>query len=481
MAIVAMQIHRRSDQRPSHVRYFARTTTSFNRGFDAGTSERADPTDCCKAGIRTVRVWVVRDLEPLPIDDGDRRLMRNAKLCDALVRRGHEVHWITSTFDHYSKRQRAAESKVCEVAANYTITLLRAPGYRSNRSPLRVWHNHVFARAFRAFADKTTHRPDVIVTDLPTTETAKAAIQVARLWNVPSLLSIRDLWPDFFADFLPLVPKPLLRLAVSGLERQAVYACRHATAVVGISSGYLEWGLRKGGRQRSALDGVVPLGYRRPPMPAAAAEAAMGYLRDCGVDPDKSLVAFVGSWGASYDLETVLEAASRLSDRTDIQFVLAGTGEARKKLEGWIGKLDNVVAPGWLSASQIAVLLERTAVGLTSYREAAPQGLPNKIFEYMAHGVFQISTLRGEAAELLTGLQAGVAIASGDPQAMTDAILDAVEEAPYDGRREHIRKQFLAHYDGDAIYAGLVKRIETLAGNVATNAPPALPPTGTGI
>lgn len=428
-----------------------------------------------------MRVWVVRDSEPLPIDDGDRRLMRNGKLCDALVRRGHEVCWITSTFDHYTKRQRAAANEVRDVAANYTIALLHAPGYRSNRSPFRVWHNHFFARSFRAFADQATRRPDVIITDVPTTETAKAAIQIARLWGIPSLLSIRDLWPDFFADFLPLVPKSLLRLAVSGFERQVAYACRHATAIVGISPSYLEWGLHKGGRKRGALDGVAPLGYRLPAVSATASDAALKYLRERGVDPDRSLVAFIGSWGATYDLETVLETASKLSDRKDIQFVLAGTGEGRERLAGRISRLDNVVAPGWLSATQIAVLLERTALGLVSYHEAAPQGLPNKIFEYMAYGVFQISTLRGEAAELLAELKAGITTANGGPQAMAAAILDALGEASSAGRRERIRSQFLERYDADAVYVELVRRIETMVGDGAAGAQLALPRTGTGI
>lgn len=443
-------------------------------------TRRAEPASCNESGICAVRVWVVRDMEPLPVDDGDRRLMRSAMLCDALARRGHEVCWITSTFDHYAKRQRAAASEVREVAANYTIALLHAPSYRSNRSPFRVWHNHVFARAFLAFASRATQRPDVIVTDVPTTETAKAAVQVARLWSVPSLLSIRDLWPDFFGDFLPFVPRPLLRLAVSGFERQVAYACRHATAIVGISQRYLEWGLDKGGRERNVLDGVVPLGYRPPAVAAAASEAALRYLREHGVDPDRLLVTFIGSWGATYDLETVLEAAERLGHRPDIQFVLAGTGEGHERLGRRIGGLDNVVAPGWLSATQIAVLLERTVLGLTPYREAAPQGLPNKVFEYMAYGVFQISTLQGEAAELLTGLNAGTVIASGDPQAMAAAILDALAEAPDAGQRQRIRDAFLARYDADAVYAGLARRIEALAEGGAAGAQPALPRTGTG-
>jgi hypothetical protein len=122
-------------------------------------------------------------MEPLPTDPGDRRLMRGGMLCKALAARGHEVTWFTSTFDHYAKRQRMARSGTLAVSDNYRIELLRAPGYRRNGSPFRMWHNWRFARAFLDFARHSAQRPDVIVTDVPTTEAAQAAVLVGRRWG----------------------------------------------------------------------------------------------------------------------------------------------------------------------------------------------------------------------------------------------------------------------------------------------------------
>lgn len=417
---------------------------------------------------RALRIWVVRDMEPLPTDDGDRRLMRCAMLCNALAGRGHEVVWFTSSFDHYAKRQRTRRSETHRIADNYRIEVLHAPGYRHNISPFRVWHNRVFARAFRAAAERATERPDIIVADLPTTEAAEAAMRLARQWNLPSLLSIRDLWPDFFSDFLPPAVRPLTRFALAGFERQAAYACRHATAIIGISPRYLEWGLAKGGRAGSALDAVVPLGYQPAPVPDGD---RANLLRQLGADPARPLVSFVGNWGATYDLDTVVEAAARLEGRSDALFVLAGDGHERERLLKRIDALSNVVAPGWLSAGEIALLLDASAIGLMPYRQGAPQGLPNKIFEYMAYGAFQISTLQGEAAELLARLGAGRTVAAGDGEAMAAAIGEVLAQDADTGRvgidRSRIRDQFLARYSASAIYADLSRRIEDLAGSAA--------------
>lgn len=411
-----------------------------------------------------MRVWLVRDMEPLPTDPDDRRLMRAGMLCKALAARGHEVTWFTSTFDHYAKRQRMARSGTLAVSDNYRIELLRAPGYRRNGSPFRMWHNWRFARAFLDFARHSAQRPDVIVADIPTTEAAQAAILVGRRWGVPTLLSIRDLWPDFFGHFLPPAIRPVLRLAILRFERQVAYACGNATAIIGISPRYLEWGLGKGGRERSALDGVVPLGYE--PVAAASVEPgeAMARLRQLGIDPGKQLVSFVGTWGGTCDLDPVLEAAARLQAQEDVQFVLAGDGDHRSRMLERIAGLPNVVAPGWLTATEIGLLLENSALGLLPYRDKAPQGLPNKIFEYMAYGAFQISTLRGEAEEVLTDLAAGRTVDAGDARAMADAIVESLETMREAGARERIRGEFNARYSAAAVYADLSERIEGLAG-----------------
>lgn len=411
-----------------------------------------------------MHVWLVKDMEPIPVDLGDRRMLRTAMLAKALTERGHEVSWITSTFDHYAKEHRAQRDETRVISPRYRIEILRSPGYRRNKSPLRIWHNRCFARAFLDFANRSHTRPDVIVTDTPTTETAEAAVLVARRWNVPALLSVRDLWPDFFGNFVPPAFKPLVKLASRSFDRQVTYACRNATAIVGISPAYLEWGLAKGARKMSELDAVVPLGYAPVQTSDADRDAARARLRGLGVDFDKRLVSFAGSWGATYDLGLALEAAARLQGLDDVQFVLAGDGDERRRLSMRIGSLPNVVAPGWLTATQVAALLDASVIGLMPYREAAPQSLPNKIFEYMAYGLFQVSTLRGEAADLLRDLDAGLTIGERDAQTLSVAITRSLERAQRPGERERIRNAFLARFSADTVYSQMSELIENLAG-----------------
>jgi glycosyltransferase involved in cell wall biosynthesis len=82
----------------------------------------------------------------------------------------------------------------------------------------------------------------------------------------------------------------------------------------------------------------------------------------------------------------------------------------------------------------------------------------------MAYGAFQISTLEGEAADLLARLGVGLTVPAGDAGAMADAIGEALAQRGGPNEREHIRTQFLARYSASAIYEDLSRRIESLAG-----------------
>ena len=405
-----------------------------------------------------MRIWVVRDCEPIPTDPGRRRLMRIGQLCQTLAARGHDVTWITSTFEHYEKRRRAGTRRTDVIAPNYRIELLPGPGYPRNISLARVIHNRRFAAAFEAFAEGAEPKPDVIVSDIPTTESAAAAVRIGNRLGVPSVLSIRDLWPDFFANHLPAALRPFAAPLLWPLRRQARFACRNADAIVGISQAYLDWGLRKAGRKAGPQDAVVPLGYAPHTVPAREADRL---LEGLGVDRSRHIVSFLGTWGATSDLVTVAEAAELLKARGDILFVVAGKAEADHPALPALSALPNVALPGWLDPDRGAALLEHSSVGISPYRDDAPQGLPNKLFAYMAHGTFQITTLGGEAAALLERNGLGANVPAADAKAMADAILKAIDSGEAERARPGIAAYFAEHFSHDRVFGRLCEIVET--------------------
>lgn len=51
-----------------------------------------------------MNIWLVTIGEPLPIDEGNYRLLRVGILANLLVKKNHNVIWWTSTFNHIEKK-----------------------------------------------------------------------------------------------------------------------------------------------------------------------------------------------------------------------------------------------------------------------------------------------------------------------------------------------------------------------------------------
>lgn len=409
-----------------------------------------------------MKIWYVRDLEPIPTDPGRPRLLRAGMLATMLASVGHETTWFTSTFNHYSRRQR--DAGILRPRENLTISILPAPGYSRKIGIRRFLHNRSFAQAFVSRASAAQELPDVVVADLPTTDAAAAAVAFARRRQIPSIITIRDLWPDFFTHFAPPGLRSMVRLAALPLERQARFACRNATSLVGISEQYLEWGRKKGSRPYFEHDRVFPLGYLRPHL--SASNEFDQILGRMGINPDQHVVSFVGSWGATYDLSLVLETARLLAHRKDVVFALAGNADEKPNLKRSFQQLENTVLLGWIDQDEVSALLTRSSVGLLPYAKQAPQGLPNKVYEYMAFGAFQLATLAGEAEQLYEETGTGHSIPHASPVEFANAIEAALADHRTMLAREKRVAIFDSRFEASKIYRDIVDHIVTVAGRM---------------
>lgn len=403
-----------------------------------------------------LKTWVVRDLEPLPIDPGNRRLMRAGMLSQALAESGHETTWFTSNFDHYRKRLRSLPEGPTDARENLKIHLLNGRGYTKNISALRVWHNVRFASAFTAAARKAADKPDVIITDIPTTEAAAAAIRFASSNCIASILSVRDLWPDSFSSYVKPPLHHLMPVAALPMQRQVRFACRHATSLTGISADYLDWGIKKGRRAKSDLDLVIPLSHD----PAPVEESDIAVMRtDLGLPPGQRIVSFVGSWGDSIKMDWLVEVARNHLHRKDVTFVIGGDDHNRDQVSA-LKALPTVILTGWLDAHKLAVLLSTSELALLPYADTAPQSVPNKVFDYMAYGVFQIGTLNGATRKIYAESGIGHAVPPSS-SALAKAVGDYLDTPP-SRTREDIKSVFRERYHAKGIYERMVRHVEAV-------------------
>ena len=368
--------------------------------------------------------WLVTVGEPLIGPSEPRAPLRTGHIALDLLANGWDVTWWVSSFDHLRKQPFTTPERDGAESTGVSMRWLSAPGYRKNISVARIRDHQQLAREF-ARAALREHAPSVIAAAVPPIELAQAVSVYCRRTGTPLVVDVRDLWPDVFEWAAPAALKPAVRLASVRQRMSVRNTLRSARAVVGVSRGYLDWGLAHAGRTANDLDAVIPIfgpgpapdAGTLPPLPATIA-------------PNRTIFAFVGTFGRSYDLHTVVRAARQLAPEVaeKIQIVIAGDGEERRAIQAESAGLSHLVFTGWLDRASVARLMDVSKAGLAAYSKGALQGLPNKIADYLSYGRPIVSGLAGECAELLSRSGAGWTYAPGDAANLARLLTELTNE-----------------------------------------------------
>jgi len=407
-----------------------------------------------------MNIWLVTIGEPLPLN-ADVRKLRTGMLADRLAENGHVVRWWVSAFEHQRKVMLFDKDEEVPLSDNLTLQVMRGSGYRKNISLSRYLDHRIIAKKFRIQSRKKL-RPDIIVASVPCHHLAYETVQYARSMNVPVFADVRDLWPDIFLDniysrFLKKIGRIFLRNDFARLR----FLLRNANALLAISNGCLQWGLQNAGRPPNEWDRVFFLGYKASRMSPAHGNGTVlpDWLR--GKD-DKKILVFIGTFGFSYELLLILQAARRIeaAGKNNICFVIAGTGEQAEAVQREARGLSNVILPGWIGSNEIRMLLSRGYAGLLSCR-SIEDALPNKTFEYLSAGLPVISSLEGEMADMIERFKLGINYRPGDLEGLCHAIDTLVGDTRL---REEMSANaldfFRKHGDADTIYTEFAKHIE---------------------
>lgn len=360
-------------------------------------------------------VWFLHSGETVPTD-GDVRLFRYGQMCQMLAADGHTArHW-ASGFNHFTKQFRCQKSETHEVEPGYFVELLATSGYRQHVSFQRIWSHQGVAAEFRKHA-RQRPRPDIIVASLPTLENCEAALEYGREYGVPVVVDVRDLWPDAFLTPVPSFLRPLVKPLLFTFERQAQRICREATALVGVSEEYLDWGLQKAGRSRKDGDRVIHHAFERPQLTAEVEMSLASKWEPLGITAERGLrVCYFGTLGRSAGIGVLAQTARLLAERgrNDIEFVICGGGPREQELKSAVDGLPNVQLPGWVKSDEVAWMMSRSDIGFAAYEANVFQSLPNKPIEYLGGGLPVLTTLPGELSDLLHKSDCGASFKVSD-------------------------------------------------------------------
>jgi glycosyltransferase involved in cell wall biosynthesis len=410
-------------------------------------------------------VWLIKIGDTLPLFHPNDRQERMGILARHLSDAGHSVLWWSSTFDHARKRYEVAGDRRIEASLSITYRLLHGISYSRNVSLRRIADHWLIGRKFRRCVD-TEARPDIIVCSFPTIELSDEATKYGKRAGVPVLLDIRDLWPDVMLDVIPSVAVPLGKVALGPYFSMARRACARATALLGITREFVDWGVGLAGRKQGPMDRWFPLANDAERPSADDMEAAKARWASFGLCDTDFIACFIGIMGSRklFDLDTVIAAAKELRNAAPTcKFVLCGTGDSFEHYRRAAQGCDNVVMPGWIDRAAIWTLVRMASVGLTPYTNTFSflMSYPTKAVEYLSAGLPIVSGLGGALSRLLTEWRCGVTYPEGDHLALAGAIRSLAEDR---GKLDRMRAQaallYQTEFDAARVYDGMVRHIE---------------------
>lgn len=308
-----------------------------------------------------MNILVVNHYVETPVDGmGNRHYM----FARELMRRGHDVTIISSSFAHSTRTEvhlSEGDKWNKQVEEGVPFVWVRTPPYRGNGLD-RAWNMLCFGLRLNGWAEQFgLERPDVVVGSSPHLFAASGAQKLARRYDVPFVLEIRDLWPETLIELGNLSPRnPGIRV----LERIERCLYRTADHIICLLPGGAEHICDKGGRKSKIT--WIPNGIDLRCVPAPC--------HPCRNNP-KFAVMYAGAHGLANGLDSILDAAALLrqqglAERVTFRFVGDGPHKARLAQRACEEGLDMVQFEPYVPRKEIYSLLQEADAFAITLRDA---------------------------------------------------------------------------------------------------------------
>ncbi|QSB45031.1 hypothetical protein IDJ81_02370 [Tsuneonella flava] len=404
----------------------------------------------------------------MPSDGPNTRLLRACILAEELVERGHDVTYLNSTFNHQKKHQRYDRTTSIIESPGYRSVYLYGRSYRSNIGVRRILSHRDNAHAFRKWA-KTQPMPDIIHCGLPPIELAAEASCFARLHQIPFTVDCRDVWPEIIEDRLSPLGRILGAPLIHDWRRKRSQAMTAATAITGVSDGFVQWGVASSGRPRREFDRPFHLATPATPIDKSVMDVARKYWLDLLGDfpADGIIVAYAGTFSRRFDFPTVLSGADLLSEeeRSRFRIVLCGSGDVDGVISERAKMNPAIVNGGWRSRPELLALMSMSAAGLLPYPNSQDflVTFPNKVGEYLTSGLPILTGIGGAVDTLLAPHSLKIGYTNGDPADFVAALRSLERENHMADLRHKAKKLAQEKFSPEKIYPAFADWLEMVA------------------
>ena len=345
---------------------------------------------------------------------------RHFEMAQYLLKHGHELVIVASDLNYQTGQRIVKHRGIFTEQVIDGVQILRSYIYpelhRSYFWRIVSFFSFMFSSVWTALFVKDA---DIIMGTTPQIFQALSAWFVAWLRRKPFLLEVRDLWPEFGIS-MGVIRNPIVIAPARWLEN---FLYKHATHILVNSPAYKEYMVGKGVPEKKIT--FIPYGTDinmfNPSVDGSQVRKKFGL-------DDKFTVVYAGALGQANDIDTLLRAAMRLQDESNICFVMFGDGKERARLEAEARdkKLDNIIFAGTCPKKEMPFVLASSDVCLAILQNIPMfrTTYPNKVFDYMAAARATILVIDGVIREVIESSGGGIYVTPGDDQMLAKTILE---------------------------------------------------------
>jgi colanic acid biosynthesis glycosyl transferase WcaI len=306
---------------------------------------------------------------------------------------------------------------------------------------VRIWRVFLHTSANRSFFNRLLNflsftvnsslfllfrgKPDIIFAPLQPLSQGAVLPFIAWLKGAKLAFNVQDLHPDGPVR-LGLIKNKLMIKLLRSLE---TFSYRHADGLSVICDGFKSHCIGKGADKQhiAVLRNWIDLDEIRP---GARLNA---FRTELGLTEDSWVILFAGTIGLASGAEIMLDVAQRLIDYRRIRIVFVGEGEtlATLKQGASASKLENMIFSPFQPREKLSEVQAMANLSIVTMRpDAEWMSVPSKVLGYMAAArpVLVAAAQQSETARFVLESGAGIVVPAGDPQAIADAILDAIDK-----------------------------------------------------
>jgi O26-antigen biosynthesis N-acetyl-L-fucosamine transferase len=329
------------------------------------------------------------------------------------VRQGHQVIVVTPS-DLVQGAMRITEED------SVTVVRVKTGDLKQANKALRCWReSRLSARMWRSVRKFFQGNPcELIVFYSPTIFFGDLVRQLKSLWNCPSYLILRDIFPKWAVDAGVLRKGMLYRYL-----RRKELAQYSVADVIGVEAfGNLPYFNRELPGNNYRLEVLYNwLDTREQP------QGRTGWREKLGLG-GKVVFFYGGNIGIVQDMDNIVRLAASLRDCHDVFFLLVGSGSEVQRLNAEIERQDlrNIRILPPIPQQEYLQCLSEFDVGLMSLdRGLKTHNFPGKLLGYMLCGKPILASLSSghDLIELLHHADAGIACPNGEDEKLRAAAL----------------------------------------------------------